>query len=326
MTDIGSIWWIQLILFIVSNAFIYGLIESWRYFPFIWAYITIIGNIVLSPFAILSNNIIFLKIKFFIISPVLIALTLWRIAYIPINQETAPKYKILIYKLSRYLGKYICCIKTSTNQQQTVNTTNCMEIFFWFVAFGNIIIAGIFGFVNGIYTNSICGILLSFTVPIPCKILFDRNGYFVDDGNLYDGLAPIHWLWIITFVCWDWTYVWHSDYNGVFIASFHLLPNAIKSLINKQYALYLQLRVFCLTIALWFKLPVVLDEQIPWFLNPSKFIFWSDISENHRYVFEIIGGVTLLMSIIHCYIFIKNIIYQRKLDKEKQNIAIQMKE
>ena len=104
--DVGEVWWVQLILFVVINAAIYGLIETWRYFPFIWTYIAIIGNIILTPLAILSDNIIFLKIKFFIVCPVLIALTLWRVAYIPINKETAPKYKLVIHKLAKFLGIY----------------------------------------------------------------------------------------------------------------------------------------------------------------------------------------------------------------------------
>ena len=307
------------------NSLIFVLIELWRRFPFIWGYISIIFNIILTPFVILSGNSPFLILKYFIVSPVLIVLTLWRIAYIPINKETAPKYKILMSKLSKWFGKYLCCIPEQKRADKSqVNTTKCMEIFFWFVAFGNIIIAAIFGFIDGIYLNSICGVILSVTVPIPAKLLTKKNGYYIEDGNKYDGVAPIHWLWIVTFTLWDWTYVWHYSYVGILTASFHLLPNAIRSLLNKDsYKLYLQLRVFCLAIALWIKSTVVLHEDIPWFLNGENFEFIKNISENERWVFEVIGAVTFIMSVIHLIIFIKGIVEQRKIDQEMIRIKME---
>ena len=66
----------------------------------------------------------------------------------------------------------------------------------------------VFGFYNDMYTNSICGILLAFTLPIPSTLIYNRNSYYVGDryegDELYDTLVPMHWLWILAFTSWKW--------------------------------------------------------------------------------------------------------------------------
>ena len=111
LDEIAGTWWIQLLIWIGVNCLIYAGIEFWRYFPFINGYLAIIINLVLIPFVFIVNHTSFFIIKFFLIAPILIVLTLFRIAYIPnINKENdSPFYKIWLSKLSRFLALYLCC-------------------------------------------------------------------------------------------------------------------------------------------------------------------------------------------------------------------------
>eukprot|EP01083_Nonionella_stella_P048060 128695_1 len=325
MLDIGSTWWIQLIFFILLNSLVYGLLESWRHFPFIWAYISLIVTVVETPFAVLSENSVFLKIKYFIVCPILVIECFLRITYIPCDEETSPKWKWWMSKLAKAFSRKIFCVKPrkSPSDENEVNTTKCIEYFAWTVGSVNIIVAVVSAFFkNAGYLNAICGVFLSISLPVPAKLLYNKHGYYMANEPVYDLEAPIHWLWIVTFTLWDLTFVWGSDgWTHIFISTMHLLPICARSLINKEsHKLWIELRIVALAIFLWFLLamPETHLVTIPWFLNTEHFPWWGEISMNKHYVIEIIGGINLFLALVHFVIFIKNIIKQRKITEDNK--------
>jgi len=317
--DAGSSYWLQAILLIVTNILIYGLLESWRHYPHIWGYISIIVNLAITPLALISDGTIFIKIKFLIIAPIIIIVTFVRLAYIPCNENT-PKWKLLLHKLSDWFIKYLCC--QCCEMIQPVNTTKFLEYFFWIVQFVNINSATITELLEGSYLNPICGIILSFTAPVPGKLLYDRNGYYVENVPLYDAVAPINILWPITFTMWDWLFVWEGGGQFVLVATWHLIPNLIRAIIGKRYELYLESRVVCLTLFVWIGLPLN-NDALDWFLNANNFPWIRDIALNHTYVLRIIGGINIALASIHAVIFVYNIIQERK-ETAKKNVETEL--
>eukprot|EP00483_Globobulimina_turgida_P004329 UN04338 len=180
--DVGSCWWLQLIFIVAFNVVTYGIMEFWRHFPFICIFLFSTITIIEIPFVITSDNYPIHKEKFFIVTPLLTFITFWRIAYIPLVKVKS-KWQAGLIKFARGCGKYLCCMRDNFEETKVVNTTLCMELFLWFITWINIIMVVVKGVKNGDIVNSICGVVLSFTLPIPAKLLYKSNSWYVRVGK-----------------------------------------------------------------------------------------------------------------------------------------------
>eukprot|EP01083_Nonionella_stella_P044198 119095_1 len=167
-----------------------------------------------------------------------------------------------------------------------------MEWIVFSVYFLNIFVAAFTHYSNeGNITNFICGVVLALTVPLPAKILYNEHGYKIDTGEENDLLDVIALNqtpeWIVSYVSWNVCFLWDYSPRTIFWFPLHLLPCFIRSFLNRSYFLFM------------IHTPDAQNEAIiPEVFNGNKFKDVVFVS-NQRLLFEIWGGINLIVALVH---------------------------
>eukprot|EP01084_Bolivina_argentea_P165496 287510_1 len=218
MADLGSVWWIQLVFFIVQFAIFMGLMEFFRWFPAITLYLSIVALFAFFPFEFglipgFNGGEYGTNGKFMLIVPFQVLLCAWRLSYMPIYPDTG-NIKSFTIKMCKTV---FCCTPVKLTEERT-RPRPIMEWVWFLLAFLNIFVAVIPGFIWGSYLNPICGIWLACSFPFPQRAVklnlyhgvFMSNKY--NNGKVYDGVADgLTAFWVIAFTSWDLLFVFsHS--------------------------------------------------------------------------------------------------------------------
>eukprot|EP01083_Nonionella_stella_P231994 818804_1 len=133
--------------------------------------------------------------------------------------------------------------------------------------------------------NAVCGILVMFSIPIPAKLLYNKHSHFIDtenSNNYYDWNAITPPLWIIAYSSWNFCFVWQYAPFAVFWCALHLGPCFISSFIQRDYNIYLELRLFCLSFTAMIHSPSAEYEGIlPWVLEGQYFKNIMHVGDNY---------------------------------------------
>ena len=121
--------------------------------------------------------------------------------------------------------------KTKDIDKNNHPPSNIMQWIIFLIYFSNILVAII---TNTVYTgnisNTICGIVLMFTLPLPAKILYNKHGYGVQNNivkplnyNEKHGINKLDVIavgqsasWIISYTLWDLCFLCHYAPETIF--------------------------------------------------------------------------------------------------------------
>eukprot|EP01083_Nonionella_stella_P063708 165556_1 len=324
MADLGSLWWLQLILFIVQFAIFMGLMEFFRWFPTINLYLSFVAFLVLFPFEFglipgFEEGGFGTNAKFMLIVPFLVWLCAWRLSYIPIDPDTN-NVKAFTIKLCK---KVFCCTPVKLTEDR-IRPRPIMEWVWFLLAFVNIWVAVVPGFIYGSYLNPISGILLAFSFPFPQRSLKLNHYHGVhmsnkyNNGKVYDGVADgLTAFWVIAFTSWDLLFVFSHSTETFLIHSFHLVPNCVRCIVTGQHDLWAELRVFTFAVSLC-QQAVMRAEQNPlkeWYLNTENVQFLMDAAESKALV-EIWGAINVILVGIHVFLWVRELIRRRGVEPE----------
>eukprot|EP01084_Bolivina_argentea_P199098 340746_1 len=160
--------------------------------------------------------------------------------------------------------------------------------------------------------NAITGILLSLTIPLPSKILYDNCAYTVNTNDkIFDVISlKISPEWIISYTLWICCFVLDHTPKNILLTPLQLGPCFIKSF-KYSYNLYFSTRLFCVVMVVWILTPTEYPALFPWCLNGEAFDYIINIS-NQKIIFEIWGAINLIIALIHTLKWIKWIRQHRK--------------
>eukprot|EP01084_Bolivina_argentea_P073697 133722_1 len=319
--------WFQSLLFILTFAVFMGLMEFFRWFPSINLYLALIATIVFFPIQIgvapgFDAGGYGTTAKFCLIVPFLVILCGWRLAYMPI--KTGNIYNQFQAFTIRFCKKLFCCMPEILTDDKK-RPTLLMESVWFLLACINIMVAVPFGFMEGNITNPIAGILLAFSFPIPARLLklnyyhgvYMSNRY--NNNKVYDGVADgLTLFWVVSFTSWDLLFVFAGTPKDFLIHSFHLVPNCVRCIFTKQYDLWAELRIFTFAVTLCMMAAMRgTDNPInDWYLDTQNVDFIMK-SSSKKAIIEIWGSINLILAIIHCIIWIKELIRRKNVRQDE---------
>eukprot|EP01084_Bolivina_argentea_P086904 157032_1 len=233
--------------------FVYMSMEFWRYYMFMSCYIIFLLNICLLPYCF-SHSFAF-GVKWLILSPVLLLVTLWRISYVTLKTNERLFWRRPLVSLSMFLFK---------------PGSKWMEFFMFVMVFTNLFSAAVVQYIyEGNISNSMTGLLLALTAPIPSKI---NTAHFINTkSSTYDMSSRcMSREWIIAYTVWNFCFIWDYTPKDLLLAPIHLIPCFFKSF-TYSYDYFLGARLFCVTIAVWVLTPTKYTAIFPWCLNAAAF-------------------------------------------------------
>eukprot|EP01083_Nonionella_stella_P230441 814557_1 len=300
-----------------------ALMEFFRWYPATNLYLSIVAGVVLFPFMIglipgFEAGGFGLIAKFSLIVPFLWVLCGWRLAYMPFKGNKCQNWSIKICKK-------VFCVPHIFSTKNDTRPSVFIEILWFLVASVNILVASVPGFMWGSITNPTAGILLALSFPFPQRLLKLNyyHGFYVSNkyGNnkVYDGVSDgLTVFWVVCFTSWDLLFTFAHVTEDFIFHSFHLVPNCVRCIITGQYDLWAQQRVFTFAVVLMMMAPIrATDNPIKdWYLNTMN-IDWIMDNNTNKLIREIWGSINVLLVVIHCILWIRQLYRRRKVSEDK---------
>ena len=190
-----STWWVSLLIFIPYAILLYAAHASFQRHVFHHTLIIIGLFFCITPFYFYPIGITetYIILKYFVITIFLLLISFMRIQkYKQVQLKT--DFQRLMWKISISS----CCYSEKT-----------MFVMFYVLSILNIFDSILIEYFNQYYFNSLCGIFLCVTIPIPKKIAYPINEWFIETkSGFYQLNVRLRFSWILLYTSWNLCFIY----------------------------------------------------------------------------------------------------------------------
>ena len=227
-----STWWVSLLIFIPYAVVLYFAHESYQRHVFHHTLLIIILFCIITPFYFYPVGVTetYIILKYFVITIFLLLISFVRIRHYK-QVQLSTNFQRMMFKWASTQ----CCYSERT-----------MFVIFYILSILNLFDSILIEYLSGWFLNSLCGILLCCTIPIPQKLAYPIHEWSIESASTLHTLS-VHFRggWILLYSSWNLCFIYTVFPAHLIKHGFIVFIPLIKALLSEhRFSEWLSARIY----------------------------------------------------------------------------------